>query len=109
MTDSTQSIPVKPWWQSKTMWGAVIAGLAPVIGTAFHVSLSDAQVQQYSDAAATVATVLGAILAGYGRTQASVPITQSSALATIQQTAQIVEAAQAKAQAVNSAAAAPKS
>jgi len=27
---------VIPWWQSKTIWAAIIAGVAPLIGTIFH-------------------------------------------------------------------------
>jgi len=64
---------VKPWWQSKTMWGGVVAlacGIAGFLGFA----VPDDQVSVITDIVVAVSTVIGGILTLYGRTKANTKI-----------------------------------
>lgn len=59
----------KPWWSSKTIWGAfvaVVAGLASEVG----IQMSPDEVAQLGDSLTNVVTVIGGIWAIYGRVRA---------------------------------------
>lgn len=60
---------IKPWYQSKTIWGALIAGLASLAKLSGH-SVSLADQQELADLAVTLAGAAGAALAIYGRVTA---------------------------------------
>jgi hypothetical protein len=63
----------KLWWQSRTVWGGLIAafaGLASVAG----LSLTDVDQTQLADAACAIASAVGGVLAIYGRVRATKPI-----------------------------------
>ena len=68
----------KPWYQSKTMWGAILAILAPVIGQLLHHSFSDTDIQSGADAFAAIGSGIGGIVAIYGRTKATTAITATT-------------------------------
>jgi outer membrane lipoprotein SlyB len=59
----------KPWWQSKTMWGGIIAGAAG-LGGLFGLSLDAGTQAELTDIAAAVAASVGGLLAIYGRIKA---------------------------------------
>lgn len=57
---------LKPWYQSKTIWGALIAVLASLLQLSGHpLNLEDQA--QLADIAVTLAGAAGAALAVYGR------------------------------------------
>lgn len=63
--------PSKPWYTSKTIWGALIALLSTLAGTLLHISVSTADQASLVDAFAAIGTAVGSILAVYGRTTAT--------------------------------------
>ncbi len=66
-------LDVKQWYQSKTVWGAMIAMAAPLLK---HVGVEMGLAEQadLADALATLAGALGGVLAIYGRVKATRPI-----------------------------------
>lgn len=66
-------LDMKQWYQSKTVWGALIAMGAPLLR---HVGVEMGLAEQanLADALATIAGALGGVLAIYGRIRASGPI-----------------------------------
>lgn len=59
----------KPWWQSKTVWGSIIAllaGIATFAGLKLDASLQD----QLADLITGAANVAGGLIAWYGRVKA---------------------------------------
>lgn len=60
----------KPWWQSRTIWGALIVVLAQ-LGRLVEI---DVDVEGMTDAALSLATLIGAVMAWWGRVQATRPI-----------------------------------
>lgn len=69
---------VIPWWQSRTIWAAIVTGLAPLIGTIFHVNLDPGTLQQIVDAATVAATTVASILAIISRIKATSTIATPS-------------------------------
>jgi uncharacterized membrane protein len=66
----------KAWYQSKTIWGALIAIAAPlaqVIGLQLNADMQG----ELADIAVTFAGAIGGLLALYGRLVASTPIHQT--------------------------------
>ena len=63
-------LEMKPWYQSKTVWGALIAIGSPLLR---HVGfdLGSAEEEQLADALTTLAGTLGGLLALYGRLSAT--------------------------------------
>lgn len=63
-------LEAKQWYQSKTVWGAVIAMAAPLLK---HVGVEMGLAEQadLADALATLASALGGVLAIYGRVKAT--------------------------------------
>ena len=59
----------KPWWQSKTVWGSIIAllaGLATFAGLKLDATLQD----QLAELITGAANVAGGLIAWYGRAKA---------------------------------------
>lgn len=63
-------LDVKPWYQSKTVWGALIAISAPLLGRA-GLEVGGAEQAQIADALTTLAGTVGGLLALYGRLTAT--------------------------------------
>lgn len=65
----------KPWYASRTMWGAVlsiVSGFVPLAGTVLSVpEVNDTAV----DALASVGALVGGAVAAWGRTAATTTIT----------------------------------
>ncbi len=66
-------IEMKPWYQSKTVWGGLIALSAPLLKFAGVDLAADAQ-GQLTDALVTLAGAVGGVLAIYGRMSATTAI-----------------------------------
>lgn len=64
---------VKPWYQSKTVWGGLIAVAAPLLKMA-GLDVDPALQGDIADAAVTLAGALGGLIAIYGRLSASASI-----------------------------------
>jgi len=63
-------LDMKPWYQSKTVWGALIAMSAPLLrGVGLDLAGSDQAV--LADALVTLAGTFGGLLALYGRLTAT--------------------------------------
>jgi cytochrome bd-type quinol oxidase subunit 1 len=60
----------KNWFQSKTIWGSVVAILA-AIGSAFGIPIDIASQSELADALVQVGGAIGALFAIYGRFSAS--------------------------------------
>ena len=66
----------KLWWQSKAVWGGIIALLSAIAG-AFGYAVSADDQSALSDIALTIGGAVGGLLAIYGRTKASKRVGQS--------------------------------
>ncbi len=63
-------LEMKPWYQSKTVWGALIAIAAPLLGHA-GLQVGGAEQAEIADALTTLAGTVGGLLALYGRLTAT--------------------------------------
>jgi len=63
-------LEMKPWYQSKTVWGALIAIAAPLLGRA-GLDVGGAEQAEIAEALTTLAGTLGGLLALYGRLTAT--------------------------------------
>ncbi len=63
-------LEMKPWYQSKTIWGALIAIAAPLLGRA-GLEVGGAEQAEIADALTAFAGTLGGLLALYGRLTAT--------------------------------------
>lgn len=70
------SMGVKPWWQSRAIWGALIVFIAQLA----RLVEIDVDVEGMTDAALSIATLVGAVLAWYGRLQATRPVSRTQVL-----------------------------
>lgn len=70
LTDPTTP---KPWYQSRAVWGGVIAGAAPVAGL-LGVQLAPETLGDIADIAAAAGGIVGGGLAIWGRLRANTPI-----------------------------------
>jgi hypothetical protein len=61
--------PGKPWYQSKTVWGGLIA-IAASLAHGAGIDIGSAEQGQIADLAATLAGTLGGLVAIYGRVTA---------------------------------------
>lgn len=66
---------MKNWYQSKTIWGAVVVILSAVLRAAGY-EFGETDAAQLLDAVSTIATAVGGLLALYGRLTARLPISQ---------------------------------
>ena len=66
---------MKNWYQSKTVWGALVVILSALLRAAGY-EFGEAEAAQLTDAASTIATAIGGLLAIYGRLTAKLPISQ---------------------------------
>lgn len=62
---------VKSVFESKTIWGGLLAFAAPVIAHFLHISITDVDVQQISETIAGVIGAIGGLIAIYGRIRAT--------------------------------------
>ena len=63
----------KPWWASKTIWGGIVAAACGLLALAGHRVSPETQsflAQQAVQVATAAATVIGGLLAIYGRIKA---------------------------------------
>ncbi|MCZ4288021.1 hypothetical protein [Hoeflea alexandrii] len=60
---------MKPWWQSKTLWGAIVAIASSVFGLA-GLELGDADAETLTGLLTSLGVVLGGIIAIVGRLKA---------------------------------------
>lgn len=60
----------KPWWQSKTIWGAFITLIA-VVAQVFGYEIDQATQTQLTEIVTTVVAAFGSVLAIYGRITAT--------------------------------------
>jgi len=69
-------IETKPWYQSKTIWGAIIAMIAPMLALLTHngVHILPADQDQLADLLSGAGTTFGGILAILGRASARTQI-----------------------------------
>jgi hypothetical protein len=63
-------LDMKPWYQSKTVWGALIAIAAPLLGRA-GLEVGGAEQAEIAEALTTLAGTVGGLLALYGRLTAT--------------------------------------
>ena len=63
-------LDLKPWYQSKTVWGALISIAAPLLGRA-GLEVGGAEQAEIADALTTLAGTVGGLLALYGRLTAT--------------------------------------
>lgn len=63
-------LEMKPWYQSKTVWGALIAIAAPLLGRA-GLELGGTEQAEIAEALTTLAGTIGGLLALYGRLTAT--------------------------------------
>ena len=63
-------LEMKPWYQSKTVWGALIAIASPLLGRA-GLEVGGAEQAELADALTTLAGTVGGLLALYGRLTAT--------------------------------------
>lgn len=63
-------LEMKPWYQSKTVWGALIAIAAPLLGRA-GLELGGPEQAEIAEAMTTLAGTVGGLLALYGRLTAT--------------------------------------
>lgn len=61
--------PTKPWWQSKTVWGGVVALAAGVAGV-FGVAIPEAAQGEIAVSLTALAGAIGGLLSIYGRLKA---------------------------------------
>jgi hypothetical protein len=66
----------KPWWQSRTIWGALMVLVAQG-ALMFDISM-DASAM--TESALSLATLAGAVLAWWGRLQAERPVSRTRVL-----------------------------
>jgi len=59
----------KPWYMSRTVWGALVA-IAASIGGAFGLAITEADQTEIADSVLQVVGALGGVLALYGRLSA---------------------------------------
>jgi len=59
----------KPWYFSRTVWGALIA-IAASIGSAFGIMLGEVEQATLTDAILQIVGAVGAVVALYGRLSA---------------------------------------
>lgn len=64
----------EPWYRSRVTWGALVAGLAPLIGLVVGHELGPDERRMLVDLATAAGTMAGAALALYGRWAAKVPL-----------------------------------
>ncbi len=64
----------EPWYRSRVTWGAIIAGLAPVLGLLAGHELGEDERSLLVDIAMAAASLAGALIALYGRWMARVPL-----------------------------------
>ena len=63
-------VDMKAWWQSRAVWGGLVAALAG-IGGLFGLNLDEVSQGMVIDAVVQLATVVGALLAVIGRVRAT--------------------------------------
>lgn len=61
----------KNWWESKTIWGAVVVVIAQLARLFFKIDITDAEQAQLIDALSTIASILGSALVAWGRVSAT--------------------------------------
>ncbi len=64
----------EPWYRSRVTWGAIIAGLAPVIGLLAGHEIGEDERSLFVDIAMAAGSLAGALIALHGRWIARVPL-----------------------------------
>jgi len=60
---------IKPWWQSKTLWGAIVTLASAALGLA-GLDLGDADRQALTELLTSLGAALGGVIAIFGRIKA---------------------------------------
>ena len=68
----------KNWWQSKTIWGSIIGGVAVIVSLLFHKTISPADQSNIVDIIMTLVGAAGSAFAIYGRIASTTTIGPSS-------------------------------
>lgn len=76
LSETIQQTDEKPWWQSRTIWGSIIVVVAQ-LGRLVEI---DVDVEGLTDAVLSIATLLGAVMAWWGRMQAAQPVSRAQVL-----------------------------
>lgn len=74
----------KDWYQSRTIWGGILALVVPMLGLVLHLNISDAQVQEVATDLSLIGGAAAGLWAIYGRLKASAPISGTQAAQQIQ-------------------------
>lgn len=61
----------KYWWESRAVWGGVIAIAAPVLNATGRLTVTPADAQQVVDVLTAIAAGVGGLLAVWGRVSAT--------------------------------------
>jgi hypothetical protein len=64
------TVNTKPWYRSKTIWGAIITGIATILNITGQVNLDLTEQAQITDGLVAVGSLVGVILAIIGRVKA---------------------------------------
>lgn len=64
----------KPWYQSRTIIGALLSLVAMVVGGLFHINIDTSAVTGLADAIVGIVGLVGVVLTIIGRIKASVSI-----------------------------------
>lgn len=64
----------KDWYASTTVWGGIIAAVAPLVGLLIHQQISSATVQALATDLADLGAGIGGIIAIIGRMRATTTI-----------------------------------
>lgn len=60
---------IKPWWQSKTLWGAIVTLASAALGLA-GLDLGDGDRQALTELLTSLGAALGGVIAIFGRIKA---------------------------------------
>jgi len=60
----------KPWWQSKAVWGGILAAVAGIIATVSDKPLPPDEVETLANSIPEVLAIIGGIIAVVGRIRA---------------------------------------
>jgi hypothetical protein len=72
----------KPWYQSRAIWGGIVAIASPAIAFAAHVTIGQGDIASAADALASIGSGIGGLIAIYGRIKATRLIAPASPAAT---------------------------
>jgi hypothetical protein len=78
VAEGVAAVDGKPWYLSKTIWGAVVAALSIGLGLWRHLTMSPQDQASLVDVIVGIAGSMGSVVAIYGRVTATTSINSSS-------------------------------